>query len=126
MIGDVVGLGKTMMATALARMFEDDLGYETLIICRKIWSRCGSTYRTEYGLRGMVLPVSQVTEKLPTSSATAWYSLTKAITCATAKIGATKPIAEFIAKLRCQSHPADRDAIRTDQARPLCPIAPVH
>jgi hypothetical protein len=30
MIGDVVGLGKTMMATALARMFEDDLGYETL------------------------------------------------------------------------------------------------
>lgn len=35
MIGDVVGLGKTIMATALARMFEDDLGYETLIICPK-------------------------------------------------------------------------------------------
>lgn len=35
LIGDVVGLGKTMMATALARMFEDDLGYETLIICPK-------------------------------------------------------------------------------------------
>ena len=27
MIGDVVGLGKTMMATALARMFEDDLNF---------------------------------------------------------------------------------------------------
>ena len=42
MIGDVVGLGKTMMATALARMFEDDLGYETLIICPKTLGRCGN------------------------------------------------------------------------------------
>ena len=35
LIGDVVGLGKTLMATALARIFEDDLGLETLIICPK-------------------------------------------------------------------------------------------
>ena len=34
-IGDVVGLGKTLMATALARIFEDDHGLETLIICPK-------------------------------------------------------------------------------------------
>ena len=65
MIGDVVGLGKTMMATALARMFEDDLGYETLIICPKNLEPMWEHYRTEYGLRGMVLPVSQVTKKLP-------------------------------------------------------------
>ena len=65
MIGDVVGLGKTMMATALARMFEDDLGYETLIICPKNLEPMWERYRTEYGLRGMVLPVSQVTKKLP-------------------------------------------------------------
>ena len=32
LIGDVVGLGKTLMATALARIFEDDHGLETLII----------------------------------------------------------------------------------------------
>jgi hypothetical protein len=31
LIGDVVGLGKTLMATALARIFEDDHGLETLI-----------------------------------------------------------------------------------------------
>lgn len=65
MIGDVVGLGKTMMATALARMFEDDLGYETLIICPKNLEPMWERYRTEYGLRGMVLPVSQVTKYLP-------------------------------------------------------------
>ncbi len=65
MIGDVVGLGKTMMATALARMFEDDLGYETLIICPKNLEPMWERYRTEYGLRGAVLPISQVTKKLP-------------------------------------------------------------
>ncbi|MEX8503534.1 MAG: helicase-related protein [Leptothrix ochracea] len=65
MIGDVVGLGKTMMATALARMFEDDQGYETLIICPKNLEPMWERYRTEYGLRGMVLPVSQVIKKLP-------------------------------------------------------------
>lgn len=65
MIGDVVGLGKTMMATALARMFEDDLGYETLILCPKNLEPMWEGYRTEYGLRGMVLPISQVTKKLP-------------------------------------------------------------
>ncbi len=65
MIGDVVGLGKTMMATALARMFEDDLGFETLIICPKNLEPMWERYRTEYGLRGTVLPISQVTRRLP-------------------------------------------------------------
>jgi len=31
LIGDVVGLGKTLMATALDRIFEDDQGLEILI-----------------------------------------------------------------------------------------------
>lgn len=65
MIGDVVGLGKTMMATALARMFEDDLGYETLVICPKNLEPMWERHRTEYGLRGTVLPISQVTRRLP-------------------------------------------------------------
>jgi len=65
LIGDVVGLGKTIMATALARMFEDDQGYETLIICPKNLETMWESYRTGYGLRGQVLPVSQVIKKLP-------------------------------------------------------------
>ena len=65
MIGDVVGLGKTMMATALARMFEDDMGFETLIICPKNLAPMWERHRTEYGLRGTVLPISQVTRRLP-------------------------------------------------------------
>ncbi len=65
MIGDVVGLGKTIMGTALARMFEDDLGYETLIICPKNLEPMWEHYRKEYGLRGMVLPISTAIKKLP-------------------------------------------------------------
>lgn len=64
MIGDVVGLGKTMMATALARMFEDDLGYETLIICPKNLESMWNKYRDEYGLRGRVVPISQVVKAI--------------------------------------------------------------
>ena len=33
LVGDVVGLGKTVMATALAKIFEDEHLLETLIIC---------------------------------------------------------------------------------------------
>jgi superfamily II DNA or RNA helicase len=64
LIGDVVGLGKTMMATALTRMIEDDLGHETLIICPKNLESMWQHYRSEYGLRGRVLPISQVTKHL--------------------------------------------------------------
>jgi superfamily II DNA or RNA helicase len=33
LVGDVVGLGKTIVASALARIFEDEEFLETLIIC---------------------------------------------------------------------------------------------
>ena len=45
LIGDVVGLGKTLMATALARIFEDDYGLETLIICPKNLVKMWEDYR---------------------------------------------------------------------------------
>jgi superfamily II DNA or RNA helicase len=64
-IGDVVGLGKTLMATALARMFEDDFGMETLILCPKNLVPMWEFYRAEYGLRGDVLSITQAVKKLP-------------------------------------------------------------
>lgn len=64
MLGDVVGLGKTLMATALARVFEDDFGYETLIICPVNLCRMWDDYRQRYGLRATIIPHSQVQTKL--------------------------------------------------------------
>lgn len=66
MLGDVVGLGKTLMATALARVFEDDFGYETLILCPVNLQKMWDDYRQRYGLRATIVPISQAQAKLPT------------------------------------------------------------
>ena len=62
-LGDVVGLGKTLMATALARIFEDDLGLETLIICPKNLVAMWEDYAHRYRLRAKVVPTSMVISK---------------------------------------------------------------
>ncbi|MBI3194404.1 MAG: NgoFVII family restriction endonuclease [Ignavibacteriae bacterium] len=65
LIGDVVGLGKTLMATALARIMEDDNDWETLIICPKNLVSMWEDYRSQYRLRAKVLSISQVVNELP-------------------------------------------------------------
>ncbi|HWO43128.1 MAG TPA: helicase-related protein [Candidatus Eisenbacteria bacterium] len=65
LIGDVVGLGKTLMASALARIFEDDHGLETLILCPKNLVRMWEDYREQYRLRARVMSISQVIGEMP-------------------------------------------------------------
>jgi len=64
-IGDVVGLGKTLMATAIARIFEDDHGVETLIICPRNLVPMWEDYRQEYRLRAKVMSITNVQRELP-------------------------------------------------------------
>lgn len=64
LIGDVVGLGKTLMATAVARIFEDDHDLETLIICPRNLVPMWEDYRTRYRLRARVLSISRVINEL--------------------------------------------------------------
>ena len=66
LIGDVVGLGKTLMATAVARIFEDDYGLETLIICPKNLVPMWEDYVYQYQLRARVLSLSRVLGELST------------------------------------------------------------
>jgi len=65
LLGDVVGLGKTLMATALARIFKDDYGYATLILCPKNLERMWREYVAEYHLDAHVLPISKAIKELP-------------------------------------------------------------
>src|SRR6266699_1397857 len=65
LIGDVVGLGKTLMATALARIMQDDFGLETLVICPKNLVRMWQQYMDEYGLVSKVISVTNVQNELP-------------------------------------------------------------
>jgi len=66
MIGDVVGLGKTLMATTIARIFQDDYFLETLVICPKNLETMWQDYLARYRLLGHVLPLSRVLGALPT------------------------------------------------------------
>ena len=66
LIGDVVGLGKTLMATAVARIFQDDYDLETLIISPKNLVSMWEDYLYDYGLRGRVISLSRVIGELPT------------------------------------------------------------
>jgi hypothetical protein len=65
LIGDVVGLGKTLMATALARIFEDDYDLETLIICPKNLVSMWADYRERYRMRSRVISISQFAREAP-------------------------------------------------------------
>jgi len=66
LIGDVVGLGKTLMATALVRLLEeDDDGISTLIICPKNLVKMWQGYVDQYGLRAKVISISTVERELP-------------------------------------------------------------
>jgi len=63
-IGDVVGLGKTITATALAKMFEDDFFLETLIICPPNLQDMWEGYVHKYHLRAKVMSIGEVQNKL--------------------------------------------------------------
>ena len=65
LIGDVVGLGKTLMASAVTKILQDDLFTETLIICPKNLVKMWEDYVAEYRLLAKVLSITKVTRELP-------------------------------------------------------------
>ena len=65
-LGDVVGLGKTLMATALARVFQDPpRSLETLILCPKNLVGMWEDYAHRYRLIAKVVSVTQAQNTLP-------------------------------------------------------------
>lgn len=65
-LGDVVGLGKTLMATALARVFQDPpRSLETLILCPKNLVGMWEDYAHRYRLIAKVVSVTQAQNILP-------------------------------------------------------------
>jgi len=65
-LGDVVGLGKTLMATALARLFQDPpRSLETLILCPKNLVGMWEDYAHRYRLIAKVVSVTQAQNILP-------------------------------------------------------------
>jgi len=65
LIGDVVGLGKTLMATTLARMFEEREDWRTLIICPKNLVPMWQDYVDRYVPSARVKSLTTVAAELP-------------------------------------------------------------
>lgn len=62
MIGDVVGLGKTYVASALAHMFEEDHFHRTLIICPANLKTMWKKYKYDFNLRAQIKKITMVKE----------------------------------------------------------------
>lgn len=66
MLGDVVGLGKTLTAIATALMLEAAEDYTVLVLCPKNLEHMWAEHLEKYGLVGArVIPYSMVDKKLP-------------------------------------------------------------
>ena len=65
LLGDVVGLGKTLMATAVAKIFQEDDNSDTLIICPPKLTEMWEWHVQRYGLTARVLSLGKVTDVLP-------------------------------------------------------------
>lgn len=65
MLGDVVGLGKTITAVAVAMMLREDHGYATLVVCPKNLVKMWEQYLENYEVVGKVVPYSMVDRELP-------------------------------------------------------------
>jgi len=64
-IGDVVGLGKTITACAVAKMFEETDFTSTLIICPPNLIPMWNSYIEKYDMKAMVISIGEVQQKLP-------------------------------------------------------------
>ena len=65
LIGDVVGLGKTLMAVTVAKILEEEHGWQSLVLCPKNLEGMWDEKIQKWGLRGRVIPISQAQQKLP-------------------------------------------------------------
>ena len=67
LVGDVVGLGKTYIAIAVAKILEEENGWQTLVLCPKNLENMWNEYiqHPDWGLRGRVIPTSRAQTELP-------------------------------------------------------------
>lgn len=65
LLGDVVGLGKTMMASALVRIFRDDFNLRPVIVCPKNLVPMWEQYNHDWDLGARIIPFSMAHKEFP-------------------------------------------------------------
>lgn len=64
-IGDVVGLGKTYTACALAKIYEEDFFFSTLVICPPNLKKMWNDYKIRFDMKLEVISIGEVQSRLP-------------------------------------------------------------
>ena len=123
LIGDVVGLGKTLMATAVARIFEDDYGLETLIICPKNLVPMWEDYVYQYQLRARVLSLSRVLTELPNLRRYRLVVIDESHNLRNREGRRYRAIQEYVRANEKQVHPFIGHALQQDVSGPVQPAA---
>jgi len=65
MLGDVVGLGKTLTAVAVSILMRDEFGYSTLVVCPKNLETMWIEHMDAYQVHSKVVPYSMAAKELP-------------------------------------------------------------
>lgn len=65
LLGDVVGLGKTYVAMATAKIFQEDDGSDTLVICPPRLKEMWLSFKNRYGIAARVLSLGKVIDEMP-------------------------------------------------------------
>ena len=65
LLGDVVGLGKTMMASVLIRIFRDDFNLRPVIVCPKNLVPMWAQYNETWDLGAKIIPFSMAHKEFP-------------------------------------------------------------
>ena len=125
LIGDVVGLGKTLMATALAKIFQDDHFTETLILCPKNLVKMWEDYVAEYRLLAKVLSVTKVQRALPDLRRYRVVLIDESQNLRNREGKRYRAIQEYIQENESKCISAVSHSVQQDLCRSIKPVAPV-
>ena len=116
---------KHLMATAMARIFEDDHGLDTLIICPKNLVKMWEDYQDQYRLRAKVLSVSRVIRELPNLQRYRLVLIDESHNLRNREGKRYKAIQDYIQNNESRVILLNRHALQQDLPRSIQPIAVV-
>ena len=124
LIGDVVGLGKTLMATAVARIFEDDHDLETLDpLPQEPGPDVGGLPRRSTGCAPRCCPSAAATSELPNLRRYRLVLIDESHNLRNREGKRYRVIQDYIREERKQGDPALGHAVQQDLPRPGQPAA---
>ena len=102
MIGDVVGLGKTLVGSAIAKVLHDQKNHETLVICPKNLCGMWEDYSTRFDFNGRVVPLSMAHRELRDMTRFRTVLIDESHNLRNRETAAYKAIRDYIERNACQ------------------------